>query len=67
MNTPDEYLAAGTDQSQKDESIPDVNHPALKLLSKPVGTFSGTTDRILRVRNGEAIPADTGDQGGGQN
>jgi len=39
----------------------------LGLIGKPVGTFAGTLDRILRVRNGEIVPADTGDQGGGQN
>jgi hypothetical protein len=67
MNTPDDYLAAGSDQSQTHESMPVVNNPALELSGKPMGTFGGTTDKILRVRNGEAIPADTGDQGGGQN
>jgi|SRR5215469_7100460 len=67
MNTPDDYFAAGSDQGQKHESMPVVNNLALESLSKPLGTFGGTTDRIFRVRNGEAIPADTGDQGGGQN
>jgi hypothetical protein len=33
----------------------------------PVGTFSGSRDFVLRIRNGKPIPANTGDQGGGQN
>jgi hypothetical protein len=34
---------------------------------KPVGTFGGSIDFILRIRNGKPVAADTGDQGGGQN
>jgi hypothetical protein len=32
-----------------------------------IGTFAGSQDRILRIRQGKAVPANTGDQGGGQN
>jgi hypothetical protein len=39
----------------------------LESLAQPVGTFGGTQDRILRIRNGRIIPADAGSQGGGQN
>jgi hypothetical protein len=39
----------------------------LMKMAKPIGTFSGVTDFILRFRNGELTAADTGDQGGGQN
>jgi hypothetical protein len=39
----------------------------LESLSKPIGTFAGTKDRILRIRNGQIIPPNAGDQGGGQN
>jgi hypothetical protein len=39
----------------------------LESLAQPVGTFAGTEDRILRIRNGQIIPADVGNQGGGQN
>jgi hypothetical protein len=38
----------------------------LHSLSQPIGTFGGSEDRIIRIRNGEIIPANTGDQGGGQ-
>jgi hypothetical protein len=33
----------------------------------PMGTFGGSQDFILRIRNGSPIIANTGDQGGGQN
>jgi hypothetical protein len=39
----------------------------LELISVPVGTWAGTQDRVIRIRDGQRIPADTGDQGGGQN
>jgi len=32
-----------------------------------IGTFAGTIEQLLLVRNGEIVPSDTGDQGGGQN
>jgi hypothetical protein len=33
----------------------------------PIGTFGGTIEQLLLVRNGEIVPSDTGDQAGGQN
>jgi hypothetical protein len=33
----------------------------------PVGTFAGSNDFVVRIRDGKPTPADTGDQGGGQN
>jgi hypothetical protein len=33
----------------------------------PIGTFAGSKDFVLRIRNGKPIAANTGDQGGGQN
>ena len=39
----------------------------LEFISVPVGSFAGTLERILRIRDGQHVPADTGDQGGGQN
>jgi hypothetical protein len=32
-----------------------------------IGTFAGSEDSILRIREGKPVPANTGDQGGGQN
>jgi len=39
---------------------------ALEYISVPVGSFAGTLERILRIRHGKQVSADTGDQGGGQ-
>ena len=33
----------------------------------PEGTFGGQIDKPELVKDGEVIPEDTGDQGGGQN
>ena len=33
----------------------------------PIGSFAGSQDFVLRIRNEKLVPADTGDQGGGQN
>jgi hypothetical protein len=38
----------------------------LHSISQPIGSFGGSEDRIVRIRNGQIVPADTGDQGGGQ-
>jgi hypothetical protein len=47
---------------------PSVNSPVdLTRMAKAVGSFAGTTDLILRFRNGVLVASDTGDQGGGQN
>ena len=39
----------------------------LQSISQPIGTFGGSEDRMIRIRNGKIIAANTGDQGGGQN
>jgi hypothetical protein len=39
----------------------------LEFVSVPVGSFAGTLERIIRIRDGRPVPSDTGDQGGGQN
>jgi hypothetical protein len=40
---------------------------ALAATGIPIGTFAGTTDMVVRIRNGKPIAANTGGQGGGQN
>lgn len=39
----------------------------LMKTAKPIGTFASSDDLILRIRSGELVAADTGDQGQGQN
>jgi hypothetical protein len=45
----------------------DPPSPALMRMAKPMGTFAGQGDFILRIHDGKLAPANTGDQGGGQN
>jgi hypothetical protein len=40
---------------------------ALESLAQPVGTFAGSEDLVLRLRNGRITSGDAGNQGGGQN
>jgi hypothetical protein len=37
------------------------------VIVVPEGTFAGTQEKPVLVKDGDPIPADTGDQGGGQN
>jgi hypothetical protein len=39
----------------------------LMKMAKPVGSFGGETDFVLRFHKGHLIATDSGDQGGGQN
>jgi hypothetical protein len=39
----------------------------LQIIRIPVGTFAGTQERLLLVKNGEMHGFDLGNQGGGQN
>jgi hypothetical protein len=39
----------------------------LQSISEPVGSFGGSEDRIIRIRNGQVVAADIGRQGEGQN
>jgi len=41
--------------------------PSLIRMAAPIGVFAGPTDFIVEFQNGELVPADTGNQGGGQN
>jgi hypothetical protein len=36
-------------------------------VTAPMGTFAGTNDFVIRIRNGKPIAANIGAQGGGQN
>jgi hypothetical protein len=52
----------GDDHLQKTISLDE-----LMALATPIGTFGGSTDILLRIRNGKPITANAGGQGGGQN
>ena len=48
----------------KDTPLPPID---LLKTRTPIGTFAGTQDFVIRIRNGKLVAANTGDQGGGQN
>jgi hypothetical protein len=59
----EEAVLAESKKKSVDVSLP----PEVLALCKPVGTFAGTEDLILRVRNGQVVAVDSGEQGDGQN
>ena len=65
MNTLQLDQKQGTNRSK--DTPPKSSIVDLIKMAKPIGTFGGLTDNILRFRNGVLVAADTGDQGGGQN
>ena len=59
----EEAVLAESRKKSVDVSLP----PEVLALCKPIGTFAGTEDLILRVRNGQVVAVDSGEQGDGQN
>ena len=53
---------AGEDQPVKIGSVEKI-----MALGTPVGTWGGSKDILLRIRNGDRVAANVGGQGGGQN
>jgi hypothetical protein len=57
-------------QQEETRATVDVRDPPLPALmrtAKPIGTFAGEGDFILRIRDRKVTAANTGDEGGGQN
>jgi hypothetical protein len=50
------------DQISKTVSIEEVT-----ALGTPMGTFGGSADFVVRIRNGKPVASNVGSQGGGQN
>jgi hypothetical protein len=63
MNTPYSDQTVRT----KEQEAGVADRRTLDSISIPIGTFAGSEDRIVRIRKRQIVPADTGDQGGGQN
>jgi hypothetical protein len=61
-----EYKNNGMEKS-KISNLEFRKNDGLGFQSIPIGTFAGTIEQLLLVRNGEIVPSDTGNQGGGQN
>jgi hypothetical protein len=62
MNTQHQKINQTSDQEESSLPANDFSE-----LCEPVGSFAGPRDFVLRIRKGKAVPADTGEQGGGQN
>jgi hypothetical protein len=54
--------AAGEDHPLKIEFVEEI-----MALGTPVGTWGGSRDILLRMRNAKPVAANVGSQGGGQN
>jgi hypothetical protein len=54
--------AGGVDQPLKIGSVEEI-----VSLGTPIGTWGGSKDVLLRIRNGKAVAANVAGQGGGQN
>jgi hypothetical protein len=50
-----------------DRSVKTITPDELLAQGTPVGTFGGSTDILVRIRNGKPVAANVGSQGGGQN
>jgi hypothetical protein len=53
---------SGEDQPLKIGSVEEI-----MALGTPVGTWGGSKDILVRIRDGKAVAANVGGQGGGQN
>ena len=53
--------------NQKKEEADEHKTEEVEVQIVPEGTFAGTREKPILVKNGEPEPEDTGDQGGGQN
>jgi hypothetical protein len=53
-------------EPNKEESVK-KNTEDVEVKIVPEGTFGGTVEKPILYKEGEPVPEDTGDQGGGQN
>jgi hypothetical protein len=54
--------------TQSKEKASDMNKTEEReVIVVPEGTFAGAIEKPILVKEGQPIPEDTGDQGGGQN
>ena len=54
-----------TEPKKQDSDKKNTEDVEIKIV--PEGTFGGTIDKPMIVKEGEPVPEDTGGQGGGQN
>jgi hypothetical protein len=51
----------------KEETVDKKNTENIEVRMVPEGTFAGTIEKPMLVKDGESVPDNTGDEGGGQN
>jgi len=51
----------------KEETVDNKNTENIEVRMVPEGTFAGTIEKPMPVKDGERVPDNTGDEGGGQN
>jgi len=62
-----EKISEPTVNTDDDQRRKTISLDELMALGTPIGTFGGSTDILLRIRNGKPTTANAGGQGGGQN
>jgi hypothetical protein len=50
-----------------EETVDKKNTENIAVRMVPEGTFAGTIEKPMLVKDGEPVPENTGDEGGGQN
>jgi hypothetical protein len=63
--TPTAQAKMSTNQKKEESDKQETEDVEVKIV--PEGTFAGTIEKPILVKEGEPQPKDTGDQGGGQN
>ena len=54
--------------TESNEETVDKKSPEnIEVRMVPEGTFAGTIEKPMLVKDGEPVPENTGDEGGGQN
>jgi hypothetical protein len=65
LSTPTIPAKMSTEPKKEGSDKKETKDVEVKIV--PEGTFGGTIDKPMLVKEGEPVPEDTGEQGGGQN
>jgi hypothetical protein len=53
--------------ASKEETVDSKDTTNIAVRMVPEGTFAGTREKPMLVKDGEPVPENTGDEGAGQN
>jgi hypothetical protein len=59
-------MSTESNEETVDKKNPE-NPENIEVRMVPEGTFAGTIEKPMLVKDGEPVPENTGDEGGGQN